>query len=55
MGEKLEEEAGAGKVRILGVEREYHAACIVDGAFGLRDGESTRAILEWMGEGKTGP
>jgi hypothetical protein len=47
------EEVGAGKVRVWGVEKEYHAACIVDGAFGLRDGESTRAILEWMGEGKT--
>jgi hypothetical protein len=42
------------KVRILGVVREYHAACIVDWAFGLKDWESTKAILEWMGDAKTG-
>jgi hypothetical protein len=45
LGEKLEEEAGAGKVRILGVEREYHATWIVDGDFGLKDWRSTRAVL----------
>jgi hypothetical protein len=54
LGRKLVEEIGAEKVKVLGAERGYHAACVVDGAFGLRDGESMVAILEEMGEGETG-
>jgi hypothetical protein len=46
---KLVEEVGARRVRNLGVEREYHAACIVDGALGLKDGKSTVRGRFWSG------
>jgi acetyl esterase/lipase len=50
--ERLKEETGPGtKVDLVVGRKEVHCACIVDGAFGLQEGDTAMAISSWISDG----
>ncbi|KAE9367204.1 alpha/beta-hydrolase [Stipitochalara longipes BDJ] len=52
---RLQEEARPGtKVDLVVGDKEVHAACIVDTAIGLSEGDTAKAVLAWMSNANIG-
>jgi len=54
--ERLKEEPRPGtKVDLVVREKEAHAACILDAAIWLSEGDPARAVLVWMSSANFSP